>query len=167
MTTIGDSFAVVAILFGIGLTTWALILASALIFPGKVTAAQERYSARPWQGFGVGLLVALTVGLVSVVMASLPVPIIKFMGTGGLMMLLAISAMGSAGLCQLMAQRIRVMEPNISPYAALTRASMVVAIGGLFPVLGWFFLGPVLLITSLGVGTQALLARAQGSEVRA
>lgn len=164
MTTIGDSFAVVAILFGIGLTTWALVLASALIFPAKVAVAQEKYAYRPWAGFGVGVLMALTVGLVSLAMASLPIPLLKLLGTGGLLTLLAISAVGSAGLCQMMAQRIRVMEPSLSPYAALTRASMVVVIGGLFPILGWFLLGPILLLTSLGIGTQAILARAHASQ---
>ena len=159
MTTIGDSFSIVAILMGIGFTTWALILAASLLFNGRANMAKERYEKRPWVGFGLGVLMVLTVGLISLVLAQLPNPLLKLMGTTGLMLLLAISSLGSAGLCQLVALRIRNLEPTLSPYAALTRAAMLVVVAGFFPVLGWFFVGPILFITSLGIGVQALVAR--------
>jgi hypothetical protein len=164
MTTIGDSFAVVAILFGVGLTTWALILAFSLMFPGKVAEARNRCERRPFAGFGVGLLVMGTLGLISIVMASLPVPPIKLLGTVGLMALVLVAFVGMSGICQLMASRLRTMEPAMSPYAALARAAMLMAIAGLFPLVGWFLLGPALFITSLGLGVQALLARSEASQ---
>lgn len=159
MTTIGDSFSIVAILMGIGFTTWALILACSLLFNARANMAKERYEKHPWGGFGIGALMVLTVGLVSLVLAGLPNPLLKVMGTSGLMLLLALSSLGSAGLCQLVALRIRNLEPSLSPYAALTRAAMLVVVAGFFPVLGWFFLGPILFITSLGIGVQSLIAR--------
>lgn len=159
MTTIGDSFSIVAILMGIGFTTWALILAASLLFNGRAHAAKERYESHPWAGFGIGLVMTLTVGLLSLVLAQVPVPLFKIMGTSGLMLLLAISSLGSAGLCQLIAVRIRNLEPTLSPYAALTRAAMLIVVAGFFPILGWFFIGPILFVTSLGIGVQALVAR--------
>ena len=159
MTTIGDSFSIVAILTGIGLTTWALILAAGLLFNSRAHTAREKYESRPWLGFGLGLLLAATVGIVSVVLASAPIPIAKLMGTTGLMILLAVSALGSAGLCQIIAMRIRTLEPALSPYAALTRAGMLLVVAMFFPLLGWFLIGPVVFITSLGIGVQALMTR--------
>lgn len=165
MTTIGDSFSIVAILIGFGFTTWAMILAANLLFNNRASVARDKYQARPWQGFGLGVLIALTLGTMSVIISAIPLPIMKLVGMTGILTLLAVSSLGSAGLCQLIAQRIRTLEPSLSPYAALTRAAMLVVVASLFPILGWFLVGPVLLLTSLGIGAQSLLARAYATEV--
>ncbi len=161
VTTIGDSFAIVAILIGIGLTAWALILGAGLVFAARAGAARERFEQRPWKGFFVGLLVTGTAGVVSIGMAGSPVPLLKFLGLALLMSLMAVAAMGASGLCLMVSWRIRSLEPGLSLYASLTRAAMIIVVAAFFPMLGWFLLGPILFITSLGVGTQVVLARAE------
>lgn len=159
MTTIGDSFAIVAILIGVGLTTWALYLATALTFRSRAEMAQDRIATRPGKSFLLGLLVTGTLGLITVVMAANPIPPIKLLGTIGLFSLIAISALGGAGLCLHLSDRIRSMEEGLSVYAGLTRAAMLIVVASFFPFVGWFFIAPILFITSLGVGTSVLLSR--------
>ena len=161
MTTIGDSFSVVALLLATGFTMWALILTSSLLFSERVNRAKIKYEQRPWLGFGIGVIALLTLGLGSLVISQAANPLAKIIGLGGMMFLLLVSSFGSAGLCQLVAQRIQSLEPSLSPYAALNRSAMLIVVSVFFPAVGWFFIGPVLLITSLGIGLQAMLARTQ------
>lgn len=159
MTTIGDSFAIVAILIGVGFTTWALYLATALTFRVRALRAQERVASRPGRAFLVGLLVAGTAGVFTSALAASPIPLIKFVGLAGLFTLIAISALGGAGLCLHLNERIRSMEPGLSDYAGLTRAAMLVVVASFFPFVGWFFIAPILFLVCLGAGTSVLMTR--------
>lgn len=156
MTTIGDSFAIVALLALLGLTTWALLLIASLLFGQRAESAMWEYTHRPLAGFGTGILILLTWGSLSIVLLNLPNPILKFLGFLGILLPFLVSVIGSAGLCGLIAQRIRDAEPGLSPYAAMVRSSMLVAVAWFFPVLGWFLIAPVILITSLGIGIKSL-----------
>lgn len=163
MTTIGDSFAIVAILIGVGFTTWALFLGAALTFRTRAEMAQARVASRPGQSFLVGLLVAGTLGVVSIAMAANPLPPIKLLGMTGLFTLIAISALGGAGLCLHLSDRIRAMEPGLSVYSGLTRAGMLIVVAGFFPFVGWFLIAPVLFLIFLGVGISVLVRRSAPS----
>ena len=87
--TIGDSLAVVALLGGIGLSTWALIVAIGLLMPNKTKNAQQVLSNGPWRPLILGALITLTVGLFSVILLSAPNPATKLLGTVVLMWLLS------------------------------------------------------------------------------
>jgi hypothetical protein len=56
----------------------------------------------------------------------------------------------------LIAKRIRDAEPGITPYSAMVKATMLVAVAWFFPFIGWFIVAPVILITSLGIGVRVL-----------
>ncbi|MBZ0213988.1 MAG: hypothetical protein K8H99_09330, partial [Nitrospirae bacterium] len=45
---------------------------------------------------------------------------------------------------------------NRSPYAALSRGTVVLVVGCLFPLLGWLVFAPILLFVSVGAGVRAL-----------
>lgn len=159
MTTIGDSFAVVAILAGICLSAWALILAVALVFPGKAQHARNRLVHKPWASFFGGLLIWGTLGVVSLGMMANPLPVGKLMGWTLFMALTAIASVGSAGLASLASERLRAMAPDMTPYAAITKSAAVIVVSGLLPVLGWFLIVPFLVFASTGAGIQALMLR--------
>lgn len=163
MTTIGDSFAIVALLMGIGLTTWALYLATALTFRTRAEIARERITGRPVWSFVIGLVVTLTIGVVFIAMAANPFPPAKILGLGGVFGLIALSALGGAGLSLHLSDRIRAMDPELSIYQGLTRAAMLIVVASFFPFVGWFFIAPILFVTSLGVGCSALISRSAPS----
>lgn len=159
MLTIGDSFSIVAILVGLGLTTWSLIAVIAFLFPARVQIASEKASARPWASFGLGILmlVVLTIGFILFVS---PAPGAKLLGMIVFLGALMVGVLGVAGLAQIAARRL---SPNLSsmntdPQAFLKAAGFIVT-AGMLPVLGWFLFMPVVLIVSMGAGLSALLHR--------
>jgi hypothetical protein len=165
MVTIGDSFAIVAILGGICLSAWALIMTLALIFPSKSGQAKERLIARPWAAFFAGLAMWATIGLFGFILLSIPLPIGKLMGWTVIMGLLSIASIGAAGLASLASHRLLELAPEITPYASLSKSAAVIVVSGLVPLLGWFLIVPVLTFVSTGAGLQALLSRQPEVEI--
>lgn len=163
MTTIGDSFAIVALLLGVGFTAWALYLATALTFRNKSELARQRIVQRPWMAFVQGVIVTSTLGLTALVLVGLPSQPAKLVGTVGVLGLIAVSALGGAGLSLHISDRIRSSEPNLSDYAGLNRAAMLVVVASFFPFVGWFLIAPVLFLINLGAGMSTLVARTRHS----
>lgn len=164
MTTIGDSFAIVAILFGIGFTAWAMILAASILFTEKAMTARRLTERHPWRSFVLGLLVGGPLVLVSTILANLPVPAIKLLGLVGFIALSALAMFGASGVCMSLAGRIRAMDPNVTLYGSVVRAASFIVISTFFPVIGWWFVAPLLFFVGLGVGMQALVVRAEAYE---
>jgi len=159
MVTIGDSFAIVALLGGICLSAWAMIMSVALVFPGKAQHARTLLVNRPWLSFFAGLLIWATAGLIGFGMIATPLPIGKLMGWSVIMVLLSIAAVGSAGLVTLASERLRALAPDMTPYASVTKSAAVIVVAGLVPVLGWFLIVPFLVFASTGAGIQALMLK--------
>jgi hypothetical protein len=159
MTTIGDSFAIVALIAGVCLSAWALIMAVALVFPGKALHARNRLERRPWASFFIGMLIWATAGLVSVAFLANPLPLAKLMGWMGILTLSSIAAVGSAGLATLASERLRALAPDQTPYAHLSKSAGYIVVAGLVPMLGWFLIVPFLIFASTGAGTAALMLR--------
>jgi hypothetical protein len=159
MVTIGDSFAVVALLGGICLSAWAMILSVALVFPGKANHARNRLAAKPWGAFFIGLLIWATLGFLSLALLSSPMPPAKLLGWIGLLGLGSIAAVGSSGLATLAAERLKSLAPEMTHYAAFTKSAAYIVLAGLVPVLGWFLVVPFLVFASTGAGVHALMLR--------
>ena len=156
--TIGDALAAVGALFGVCGSLWALVIGVSLLFPARAEAARVAIE-RPWASFFRGLLAVATLGLLARVLSSSPAPLLKLLGTAIYIVLLAISAVGGAGLSLAASRRIREMDPDASEFSALVRGAGVLVLSGLLPVLGWFGIAPVALLVSLGAGLKAVFAR--------
>lgn len=165
MTTIGDSFAVVAILLGIGITAWAMTMSVALLFAAKTSAAREAVARSPWASFGIGVLLASTFGVVSVGLSASPFPFLKLLGLLGLFALLTTASLGMAGVTSLVGRRIASMDPNISTYGAFCKAGALLTVGAFFPIFGWFMVAPIYLLVGLGTGARCLLKSAASEGV--
>ncbi len=159
MTTIGDSFSIVAILLGMGLTLWSLILTFGLMFIRKAQVARELGEARPWKAFGIGLLMTAIPGFFAFALAQSPNQGAKLMGITLMLLLGAVAVVGASGISMLIGGRMRALDPDLTHYGSMARASMLLVFGTFFPLLGWFLVGPVAFIVSLGLGTQTLMAR--------
>lgn len=156
MTTIGDVFAIISLIAGIGFTAWALILGFTLMFPSRAAIAQERFERKPITGFGIGIATLLVFGLLAIACLSIQIPLLKLTGTLILATLISVSVMGCGGLVLLLGRRICTLEPDLSLYGSLLRATMILVVAMFFPVVGWFLLGPAILIASLGIGVQTV-----------
>ncbi len=166
MTTIGDSFSIVALIVGICLSAWALIMSVALVFPGKAEHARLRLVHKPWASFFLGLGIWLVPGAISFAFLANPLPLAKLVGWMGVLALLSIAAIGSAGLATLASERLRAMAPDQTVYASLSKSAAYIVIAGVVPILGWFLIVPFLILASTGAGVMALLAKSrQTSEV--
>lgn len=160
--TIGDSLSVVATLLGLGVTTWALVMVVSLLFEGKARQAKSVLADSPWKCFAIGLMLILTVGLISVALASAAEPVLKLVGTIGYLWLLAQGALGVAGLAHLVADRISEQDPQATPYRAFLRATGLIVVAGYLPILGWFAFAPLVLAASIGSGVLAVFRRGYG-----
>lgn len=160
MVTIGDSFAVVALLGGICLSAWALIMAVALVFPSKAAQGRDRLVGKPWASFFIGMLMWASIGVVSMGLLASPLPLAKLVGWVGILALASIAAVGSAGLATLASERLSAMAPDATPYASLSKSTATIVIASLVPVLGWFLIVPFLVFASTGAGVAALRHRA-------
>lgn len=154
--TIGDVFAAVSIIIGLGLSGWALLVGLALIFTQFAAQAQGHLENAPGAAFGTGLALVATIGVGAVALLNAPNGLLKLVGWLLLLVLIVLSALGAGGLALLLNHRIRGMEPELSPFRALCRGAALLALAGLMPVLGWFVVTPLVIITALGASIRTL-----------
>lgn len=156
---IGDVLLGVSIAIALALTGWALILGCALIFPSRVQIAESRTVERPWKSLGIGALLFVLAGGIATNVSKIQLPIAKVFATGLAMAVLGIAVIGAAGMAMLAARRLRNMDAGPSEFQSLKMSTWIIVLASSVPVLGWFLIGPLALLVSLGAGFQALTAR--------
>jgi hypothetical protein len=160
--TIGDVFSVVASIFGIFLTAWAATVALSLLLANVVERARKE-TDRPKVMLLRGLVFVLTIGFPGFAMLASPVPLLKIVGFGLLLGLLTMAAIGLSGLAQAAGRRIQDLDSTMATYPAVVRGAAFTVGATLLPIVGWFGLGPILLILSLGAGSAAVFSYARKS----
>jgi len=154
--TIGDVLAVIAAALLVGASWAATILTIALAFPARVAAAQARLTSAPGTCLARGLVV-LVIGVVLAIVLSKaaagPVRGLALLVLGGLGV---IAAVGSAAAIRLLGARIDALGSPMTPFASLTRASVLYVSAGFLPIIGWGVVLPAALLLSLGSGVAAL-----------
>jgi hypothetical protein len=68
---------------------------------------------------------------------------------------LTLSGFGSAGISAHMGRRMA--SPSVTPLGGFVRGAVVLELAAAFPVLGWFFILPLALVTAFGATGFALL----------
>jgi hypothetical protein len=104
----------------------------------------------------MGLVVVVALAIPIVTLLALPFGPAKFLGWILLAASLALSSIGSAGIAAHLADRVA-QRSNVTALGAFVRGAVVLELAAFFPVIGWFFLWPLLLITAFGATTFALL----------
>ncbi|MBL8049465.1 MAG: hypothetical protein JNJ45_12370 [Chthonomonas sp.] len=155
MIVLGDVFAVIATLLASFLTSYAMILGLSLLYPSRSRAAANYLATNSAQGFWRGLLMGGGALFGLVVLSQVPVPLAKLASLLGFCLLICVAMVGASGITQNMANRLRTMDPGLSPHAALSKSTMLLVGAGLFPVVGWFLFAPAILFVSLGGGIAA------------
>ena len=156
---IGDVLAVVASLFGIALTSWATLLAFRLMFPRPVELARREIDRRPWANAFVGTGILLIPGGIFLLLLSAGPAPVKIFGFVGFAWLLAIGAIGAAGLAASLESRME----GVTGFARTSRATAILVGASNLPLLGWFVFGPAVLMVALGAGARAILRSARST----
>jgi hypothetical protein len=156
MFPMADISAIFFILFILGIAFPALLTAWWLLFPSLITRAQIRVEKTPLPTFWMGLLILIGVAVPIVVLFVLPLGPAKFVGWILLAASLALSSIGSAGIAAHLAYRL-IQHSNVTQLGGFMGGAVVLELAAFFPVIGWFFLWPLLLITAFGATGFALL----------
>lgn len=146
---------IIIILFSWGTLAALLVLLPALL-PGRVARAQQIAQNSPGRAFVIGLVNFLFFGVLIAIF-------VQGAELGGLiaatilLALLAVTAVGLAGINQIVQGRL---YPTVDEgmKRGLKTAGLLIA-AGLLPLLGWFVLTPILLLISLGAAIIALVRR--------
>ncbi len=153
---LGDVWAVIALIVGIAVCAWALLLCFSFFFVRRTGAAKALIIKSPVKMILMGLGATLLFGGTGLVLSGLPFPLAKLAGTVMLLGLFAISFTGSAGLVQIVGERIHELDTRLSAYGAMSRGAMFVVLSCIFPVLGWFLMTPIILCLGVGAGLRVM-----------
>ena len=152
-----DISAIFFILLIISVAFPSMLTAWWLLFPSVVMRAQIRVEKTLARTFWLGLVIVISLAIPIVVLFALPFGPAKFIGWILLAASLALSSIGSAGIAAHLGERMKQTGINYSPLSAFLRGSVVLELAAFFPVLGWFFLWPLALITAFGATGFSLL----------
>jgi hypothetical protein len=160
-----DISAIFFILLVIGIAFPAMLTAWWLLFPAVVERARLRIERTPMQSFWMGILVTIAAAVPTVILLALPFGPAKFAGWISLAASLALSTIGSAGIAAHLGNRLA-RQGSISALSGFVRGSVVLELAAFFPVLGWFFIWPLLIIMAFGATGFALLNWAPREKVQ-
>ena len=151
-----DISAIFFILLILGVAFPAMLTAWWLLFPSLVARSQLRVEKTLTRTFWMGLVIVVVLAVPIVVLLALPFGPAKFLGWILLAVSLALSSIGSAGIAAHLADRL-VQHSNVTALGGFVRGAVVLELAAFFPVIGWFFLWPLLLTTAFGATAFALL----------
>ncbi len=144
---------VVAFLVGLGGTAWAMTVAIGLLFPEHTARASGATKGAFVRGLPLLLAGVLAVALLSAG------PGMKLMGWTILLAVLALAALGLAGLSRMAGRRVGLLAPEMGEYPAFLRGAGFLVAACLFPVLGWFLFAPAAFVVALGAGLSGVSRR--------
>lgn len=142
------------LIFGIAFP--GLLTAWWLLFPATVERARARLDQTPWQCFWFGGILTAAAVIPTVILLLLPFGPAKFLGWTLIVVVLAISSLGSAGIAAKMGALLA-ERSTASPAAAFVRGAIALELAVIFPLLGWLLVFPLTVVTALGATGFALL----------
>ncbi|GMV88818.1 MAG: hypothetical protein AMXMBFR81_17490 [Chthonomonas sp.] len=154
--TQGDVIAVIAGILLWTVSGWCLVVGAATLFRDKTRRARDAAESAPWRTLLSGAAIVAIGVFLGAVLSNIPNGLTRLLGFSAFLGLLALGLLGAAGIATLVGERLRHLDANLSPYAALSRGTVVLVVGCLFPLLGWLVFAPILLFVSVGAGVRAL-----------
>ena len=151
-----DISAIFFILLIFGIAFPAMLTAWWLLFPSVIQRAQSRVEKTLAQSFWLGLVIVIALTLPIFILLALPFGPAKFLGWILLAASLAFSSIGSAGIAAHLGNRLT-QKGDVTPLGGFVRGAIVLELASFFPVIGWLFIFPILLITAFGATGFALL----------
>ena len=157
--TIGDVLTVIGLIFGTLFAIWALMVCFALLFPKKVEKAKYEAQVHPWRALIVGAIFNTVLVIVAGALMAAPSPVAKLIAWAIYLVVLGTMAVGASGIALVAADRIQQTDRRRSGYRSLERGAMLLVVGALLPVFGWFGFAPIMFLLAGGAGFRALYVR--------
>ena len=155
-----DVYAVFGTLLALGIAFPGMLIAWWLLFPATVGRARQQVSAAPWRCFGLGAGVIVLVSLPVVILMALPSGPARFIGFILIFVTLAFGSLGAAGVSAEMGARLNERAGGSHSQAgAFVRAAVALELAAAFPVIGWFMVIPLTIITAVGAAAWSILPR--------
>lgn len=153
-----DVYSVFGTLLALGIVFPGLLTAAWLVFPRIVERASLRIERTPWKSLGMGTLAAIPIGLVISIFTASPFGPARFLGASLLLLALGSASLGASGLATVMGRRIAERSAEgMSAAAGFLRGALALELAAAFPIIGWFFVIPVVTVSSLGAALFALV----------
>ena len=151
-----DISAIFFILLILGIAFPATLTAWWLLFPAMIGRAQARLERTPMQAFWLGLAMVIGLAVPVVILLSLPFGPAKLIGWVLLTAAFSLSSIGSAGIAVHLGNRFA-LQSNVTAIGGFIRGAVVLELAAFFPVIGWLFIWPVMLVMAFGATGFALL----------
>ncbi|MBI3269690.1 MAG: hypothetical protein HYZ53_11760 [Planctomycetes bacterium] len=156
--TLSDVASVVMVFVALLLALPAYWVATRALFPAGAARAQRAYAESPGKAFGAGVLGVFAVGLATTILGAMPVPLMKVLALLTFGAGLGAALFGAGGLAGLIGSRLPSTGDAGSPWKALVRGGVAMELSFLIPLLGWFLLFPLSLVTGIGATILSLRA---------
>ncbi|MCI0607977.1 MAG: hypothetical protein L0Z71_02810, partial [Anaerolineae bacterium] len=128
-----------------------------LLFPSMITRAQTRVEKTLARTFWLGLIILIVVTIPIFVLMAMPFGPAKFLGWILLAVSLALSSIGSAGIAAHLGEQMKRTGTALTPLGGFIRGAVILELAAFFPILGWLFFWPLMLIIAFGATGFALL----------
>ena len=151
-----DISAIFFILLILGIAFPAMLAAWWLLFPSLITRAQTRVDKSLGRTFWMGLFLMIALSIPIITLLALPLGPAKFLGWILLIASLAFSSIGSAGIAAHLGSRLA-QKSSATALGGFIGGAVVLELAAFFPVIGWLFVWPLLLVTAFGAAGFALL----------
>ena len=146
-----DIFFWIAVALGMLATIVAHWLAAQALAPGLVARSAEAYARRPVASCVLGVLLGLPLIVILLgALNALPHPALKLLVIAVLAVILIVAFLGSAGLARRVGLGLPSPADEGRPGRPVLRGGIVLGLTFLAPVLGWFVLLPLVLLSGLG-----------------
>ena len=128
-----------------------------LLFPSLIVRAQTRVEKTLSRTFWMGFVILVIVTIPIIILIAMPFGPAKFLGWILLAVSLTLSSIGSAGIAAHLGEQMKRTGTSLTPLSGFIRGAIVLELAAFFPVLGWLFIWPILLITAFGATGFAIL----------
>ena len=126
------------------------------IFPAAVERCQGAYQSKPIRSIFLGCLVGIPGTIIGVACLNAGNPLGQLIGFSSIFLLFSLAVLGASGLSRLLGIRLNSPQDSQQPWKRVYRGSTVLSITFLFPLIGWFLILPLTLLSGLGVALLSL-----------
>lgn len=154
-----DVFKILFIILGLILCTVSYWLLFQALFASTVEQNRRAILTHPWRVFMTGVFAGLPLFLLGFAIMANGAGPAKFVGGAIVVVILTLSLFGSTGLIHHIGMRLSAESVAGREGLTVLRGGTVVGIACVLPVVGWFLLLPVILITGFGAALRLLWSR--------